>query len=90
MTKIEGYKGIMELDLTNVPEKFHSEMVAIHLNDIKEYKIEQAQRPKNCRYENTVLKANKYWELHDREVRKRREKEEKEWYERVNNKTFTK
>ena len=46
MTKVEGYKGIMELDLTNVPEKFHSEMVAIHLNDIKEYKIEQAQRPK--------------------------------------------
>lgn len=90
MTKVEGYKGIMELDLTNVPKKFHSEMVAIHLNDIKEYKIDQAQRPKNCRYENTVLKANKYWELHDREVRKRREKEEKEWYERVNNKTFTK
>ena len=46
MTKIEGYKGIMELDLTNVPEKFHSEMVAIHLNDIKEYKIDQATDPK--------------------------------------------
>lgn len=39
--------------------------------------------PKNCRYENTVLKANKYWELHDREVKKRREKEEKEWVQRV-------
>ena len=56
----------------------------------KNIRLNKHNDPKNCRYENTVLKANKYWELHDREVRKRREKEEKEWYERVNNKKFTK
>ena len=90
MTKIKGYNGIMDLDLTNIPEEFHKELVDLHMKDIEQYKLEQLSRPKNCRYENTVLKANKYWEFHNREVRKRREKEEKEWFERASNKKFIK
>ena len=52
---IKGYNGIMDLDLTNVPEKLHKEMIKQHQKDITDYKLEQAKMPARLRYENTVL-----------------------------------
>jgi len=52
---IKGYNGIMDLDLTDVPEKLHKEMIKQHQKDITDYRIEQAKMPARLRYENTVL-----------------------------------
>ena len=51
---IPGYKGIMDLDLTNIDSKFYHEMVNLHFQEIEEYKKEQLQRPKQIRYEKCV------------------------------------
>ena len=47
---IDGYKGIMPLDLTNVDEKLHSILIKQHYKDIHLYKIEQAKLPKKLQY----------------------------------------
>jgi hypothetical protein len=60
---IPGYKGIMALDLTNIPYKFQSQAVEQHYKDIREYKREQAARPARDRYENTVERAEKIHRL---------------------------
>ena len=52
-----GYKGIMALDLTDIPHKFRKQAIDQHHNDIGEYKREQAERPERSRYENTVERA---------------------------------
>lgn len=54
---LKGYKGIIDLDLTNIPNQFKKNVINIHLNDIKEYKIYQNSLPPKLRYENTILKA---------------------------------
>ena len=54
---IPGYKGIMALDLTNIPYKFQAQAVEQHHKNIQEYKQEQAARPARDRYENTVERA---------------------------------
>lgn len=61
--KVPGYKGIMELDLTNVEPKFHKEMKKQHKKDIEDYKMEQSKLPKRLRYENTIVKAHKVIEM---------------------------
>ena len=53
---VEGYKGIMDLDLSLVPEKFIKIAVDQHLEDIKEYKKYQSQLKPHLRYENTVAR----------------------------------
>ena len=68
---IKGYKGIMDLDLTYVPEKYHAEMIMKHKEDIKQYRIEQLKRPVAQRYENTVLKSNKFWTVRAEKMRQR-------------------
>lgn len=54
---IDGYKGIMDLDLTNIPEQFHKEMINLHNKDIDEYKIEQSKRKPKERYEYSVERS---------------------------------
>ena len=54
-----GYKGIMALDLTDIPHKFRKQAIDQHHNDIGEYKREQAERPERSRYENTVERAER-------------------------------
>jgi len=73
---IPGYKGIMDLDLTNIDSKFHHEMVNLHYQEIKEYKKEQLQRPKHIRYENCVKRIFEQMKR-DREIVKKRELEKK-------------
>lgn len=61
--KVPGYKGIMELDLTNVDPKLHREMKKQHEEDIKKYILEQKELPEKLRYENTIVKAKKVMEM---------------------------
>jgi len=54
---IDGYNGIMSLDVRNIPREHRKQAIDQHLKDIMEYKLEQASRPSRSRYENTVLRA---------------------------------
>jgi len=73
---IPGYKGIMDLDLTNIDSKFHHEMVNLHSQEIEEYKKEQLQRLKHIRYENCVKRILDQFKR-DQEIVKKRELEKK-------------
>lgn len=54
-----GYKGIMDLDLTDIPHKFRKQAIDQHHKDIHEYKEEQAKRPERSRYEYTVERSER-------------------------------
>ena len=54
---IEGYKGVMDLDLTKVESKLHKTMVIQHYKDIEDYKAEQSKLKPEKRYDNTIGKA---------------------------------
>jgi hypothetical protein len=56
---IEGYKGIMELDLTDIPESLKKLTVEQHTKDIDRYKAEQYKLKPHLRYENTVERIQK-------------------------------
>jgi hypothetical protein len=56
---INGYKGIMELDLTNIEKKYHKLLIDQHYKDIKLYKQEQHELPTHLQYENTIIRAEK-------------------------------
>ena len=75
---IKGYKGIMDLDLSLVPEKFIKIVIDQHLEDIKEYTRYQATLKPSLRYENTVERVNKQMKLehYHRLKRIQREKDE--------------
>lgn len=77
---IKGYKGIMDLDLTYVPEKYHAEMIMKHKEDIKQYRAEQRERPVSQRYEYTVLKSNRFWTVRAEKMRQRAQKQEEQWF----------
>lgn len=59
---IDGYFGIMPLDLTNVDEKYHKSMIKEHKKNIEEYKLEQDKLPHNLKYENCIQKVYKQLE----------------------------
>ena len=56
---IKGYKGIMDLDLSNVELSKHKSMIEQHFKDIENYKLEQSQLKPKLRYENTIGLASK-------------------------------
>tara|TARA_B100000989_G_scaffold296441_1_gene279698 strand:+ start:733 stop:1029 length:297 start_codon:yes stop_codon:yes gene_type:complete len=68
---IDGYKGIMPLDLTDVDAKLHSILIKQHYKDIDLYKIEQAQLPEKLRYENTIMRAEKIHKMEENARKKR-------------------
>jgi hypothetical protein len=63
---IDGYKGIMELDLTDIPENSKKIIVEQHMKDIDNYKSYQYKLKPSLRYENTIER-----------IQKREEKEKK-------------
>ena len=71
---IEGYKGVMPLDLTYVDPKYHKIMIDQHKKDINEYNKYQDQLPLRLRYENTTEKANRLLQ------------KDKEWLEKLSDK----
>jgi hypothetical protein len=68
---IKGYKGVIDLDLTNVNPKLHKELIKQHYQDIKNYKMEQANLPEKLRYENTVGEAYRKIEIENKIIVKR-------------------
>tara|TARA_B100001175_G_C19041300_1_gene417430 strand:+ start:264 stop:554 length:291 start_codon:yes stop_codon:yes gene_type:complete len=56
---IKGYKGVMDLDLTDIEPCNHKSLTEQHYKDINLYKIEQAKLKPKLRYENDVGMALK-------------------------------
>ena len=77
---IDGYLGIMELDLTNIPENLKKVAAEQHKKDIENYKGEQALLPVKLRYENTVMRIQK---LHEFDQYKQKQYLEKQTEERL-------
>jgi hypothetical protein len=59
---IKGYKGIMDLDLTNIPQHLKKDTVEQHIKDINNYKGYQFKLKPHLRYENTVERIQKMYE----------------------------
>lgn len=68
---IKGYKGIIDLDLTNVNPIYHKTIILQHYKDIKDYKIEQSKLDESKRYENTVGLAKEKIKYENRLLAKR-------------------
>lgn len=69
---VKGYKGIMDLDLSQIDPKFHTDVVRQHFEDITEYKREQSIRPDKLRYENAIGHAFNIFELERKAMYKMR------------------
>jgi len=65
MKKIEGYKGIMELDLSGVHPIYHDIIIKQHKKDILMYKEYQSKLAPEMRYENTIEKIIKDKKFYD-------------------------
>lgn len=59
---IKGYKGIIDLDISNIPEIHRKEIIKKHHEDIEEYKKYQETLRPEYRYENTIEKIQKLQE----------------------------
>ncbi len=68
---IKGYKGVMDLDLTNVNPSFHKSLIQQHMKDIDEYRKEQASLKEESRYDNTIGTALRKMEYYNRITAKR-------------------
>lgn len=91
MNTIDGFKGIMALDLTKVPRVYHDILIKQHKQDIENYKRYQASLPEELRYENTVGKIitdkEYYDKLRDMKVNEKLKEENQryiELYEKYN------
>lgn len=60
---IDGYKGIMELDLNLIEPKYRKETALQHSKEIDAYKGEQSTLKPHLRYENTVERIEKLHKL---------------------------
>ena len=72
MNTIDGFKGIMALDLDKVPRIYHDILIKQHKQDIENYKKYQESLPEELRYDNTVGKIITDKEYYDklRDLRK--------------------
>ena len=81
---IDGYHGIMSLDLTNIDKKYHKNLISEHNKNIEEYKLEQEKLPYHLKYENCVQKIYTQLEKEDYHRKKRKQKEQEEKYKKYN------
>ena len=68
---IKGYKGIMDLDLTNVNLIFHKELIQQHYRDIELYKVEQEKLKDELKYDNGVGLSLLKIEIHNKIIAER-------------------
>ena len=68
---INGYKGVMDLDLTYVDNQFHKFLIQQHYKDIELYKIEQSKLKDELKYDNGIGLALKKMENENKIVAKR-------------------
>uniref|UniRef100_A0A6C0F9N9 Uncharacterized protein n=1 Tax=viral metagenome TaxID=1070528 RepID=A0A6C0F9N9_9ZZZZ len=59
---INGYNGIIPLDLTNIDKKYHKNIIEEHKKNIEDYKLEQEKLPYHLKYENCIQKVYKQLE----------------------------
>jgi len=83
MDIVEGYKGIMDLDLTNVREDLKKELVKQHQKDIDEYKGEQNKLESRLRYENTIERVQQIHHKDKLAQKKRKEEDDAQQLERM-------
>ena len=69
---VNGYKGIIDLDLSLIDPKFHKDVIEQHYKDIEEYKLEQQGRPEKLRYESAIIHALNILELDRKALKKAR------------------
>ena len=70
---VKGYKGVMDLDLTNIPLVFHKSLIEQHEKDIEKYKLYQQTLEPELRYENAielVLKKRAFYDTMRDEILK--------------------
>ncbi len=76
---IPGYKGVIDLDLSNVEPKLHQIMIDQHKEDIELYKLEQSKLKPSLRYENTIERVNKMHKFeNDMLILRKKQKKEEE------------
>lgn len=68
---INGYKGVMDLDLTYVDNQFHKFLIQQHYKDIELYKIEQSKLKDELKYDNGVGLAIRKMENENKIISKR-------------------
>ncbi len=83
MDIVAGYKGIMDLDLTNVREDLKKELAKQHQKDIDEYKGEQNKLEPRLRYENTIGRVQQIHRRDELAQKKRLEQQNKQDLERI-------
>ena len=80
MNVIKGYKGIMNLELTNIDPTHHKSLIKQHKKDIINYKRYQENLPEELRYENTIEKIVKdreyFFEKRELELRQKKLEED--------------
>ena len=73
---IDGYKGIMPLDMRDIDPKYRNDAIKQHTHDISEYMKYQKTLSPRLRYENTVMRAEKLYKIDDDAALDRRKKRE--------------
>ena len=79
---IDGYKGVMPLDLSGVDPIYHTIMIEQHEEDIKEYNKYQQSLPAKLKYENSIERAIQLLEKDKEWLEKRADKNRLEQFER--------
>jgi hypothetical protein len=75
---IKGYKGIMDLDLSLVPDQFIKIAIEQHEKDIKDYNKYQSSLKPFLRYENTIERVEREKAYF---LEKQRQRQNKEYIE---------
>jgi hypothetical protein len=81
---VKGYKGVIDLDLSLVPEIYRKSAVTQHYQDIEDYKKYQKSLKSEHRYENTILRIKKQQKNENYLRNLKLEEEENKRYELVN------
>lgn len=81
---VKGYKGVIDLDLTQVEPIYHKLLIEQHNKDIENYKKYQEKLEPEMRYENSIGKVITDKEYYDklRDIKVQIKKEEENNYYR--------
>lgn len=81
---VKGYKGVMDLDLSLVPNEYIKSAIDQHYNDIKEYKKYQASLKPEHRYENTIVRIAQQRAVENKLILDKKHAEENRRYALIN------
>ena len=76
---IPGYKGVLDLDLSEIHPVIHESLINQHKKDIEDYKKYQESIPIHLRYDNTIQKIKDdkifYDKIRDAKLEKKKKEE---------------